>query len=124
MNIVNYELIGKRIRKQRKEKGLSQERLAEQVGVSLSFIGHVERGTRVLSVETLARLCKALEMDMHYVVFGCPNGHSEPSHNREGSFLSEDAEIFIHRRPAQSTCPCQFRYIHLSCGVSREVLVE
>ena len=36
-NIVDYEKIGKRIRSQRKEKGLSQEKLADQLGISLSF---------------------------------------------------------------------------------------
>ena len=69
-NFINYEGIGRRIHKQRKEKGLSQEQLAEQIGISLSFMGHIERGTRVASVETLARICKALEADMHYIVFG------------------------------------------------------
>ena len=68
--MVDYKKIGMRIRKQRNEKGLSQELLAEKAEVSLSFIGHIERGTRVLSVETLARLCQVLEMDMHYIVFG------------------------------------------------------
>lgn len=76
MNVVDYKKIGLRIRKQCKEKGLSQEQLAEQVGISISFLGHIERGTRVLSVETLARLCQVLEMDMHYIVFGYPSGYN------------------------------------------------
>lgn len=78
-NLVDYQKIGVCIRKQRIEKALSQERLAEQVGVSLSFMGHIERGTRILSVETLARLCNVLEMDMHYIVFGCSSGYSTES---------------------------------------------
>ena len=76
MNIVDYIKIGSRIRNQRKEKGLSQEQLAEQIGISLSFMGHIERGTRTASVETLARISKALEMDMHYIVFGHSSGLS------------------------------------------------
>jgi len=39
-------------------------------------VGHIERGTRAISVETLAHLCKALETDMHYIVFGCSSGYS------------------------------------------------
>jgi len=74
--MIDYKKIGLRIRKQRIEKGLTQEQLAEQAEVSLSFIGHIERGTRVLSVETLARLCQVLEMDMHYIVFGYPSGYN------------------------------------------------
>ena len=52
------------------------EQLAEMVDVSCSFLGHIERGTRIASVETLARLCEALEMDMHYAVFGCSSGYN------------------------------------------------
>ena len=63
--MIDYKKIGLRIRKQRIEKGLTQEQLAEQAEVSLSFIGHIERGTRVLSVETLARLCTAFDANMH-----------------------------------------------------------
>ena len=75
-NIVDYEKMGRRIHKQRKAKNLTQERLAENAGISFSFLGHIERGTRIASVETLARLSKALELDMHYVVFGCPSGYN------------------------------------------------
>lgn len=74
--IINHKNIGQRIRNQRKEKGLSQEQLAELIGISLSFMGHIERGTRIASVETLARISKALEMDMHYIVFGHSSGYS------------------------------------------------
>ena len=87
-NVVNYKSIGQRIRNQRKEKGLSQEQLAEQIGISISFMGHIERGTRVSSVDTLARLCQVLEMDMHYVVFGYSSGYSANS-----ELLSELREL-------------------------------
>lgn len=75
-NIVDFKLIGQRIRRQRKEKGLTMDQLAEMIDVSSSYMGHVERGTRAASVETLARLCKALELDMHYVVFGYSSGYN------------------------------------------------
>ena len=55
-NIVDYEGVGQRILKQRKAKQLTQEQLAENAGISLSFLGHIERGTRVASVEMLAYL--------------------------------------------------------------------
>ena len=42
-NIVDNQKIGQRIQQQRKEKGLSQEQLAELIGISLSFLGHIER---------------------------------------------------------------------------------
>ena len=57
---VDYQALGKRVRACRKGKDITQEELAQRVGISASFMGHVERGTRVLSVETLVKLCEVL----------------------------------------------------------------
>ena len=42
--------------------GLTQAKLAEQVGISASFLGHIERGSRVASLDTLVQLCHALHV--------------------------------------------------------------
>lgn len=52
--------IGVVIRRNRTDRGLSQESLAELAGLSRSFVGEVERGAAVPSVETLQRLADAL----------------------------------------------------------------
>lgn len=57
---VNYKRLGKKIHDLRRERGLTQEQLAEQAGISLSFLGHIERGTRILSVETLKKVSLVL----------------------------------------------------------------
>lgn len=64
---MDYIAVGKRIRRQRRWMDLSQEQLAEMVGVSTSFIGHIERGTRVPSLDTVWRICKALEVSMDHI---------------------------------------------------------
>lgn len=53
--VLNSIALGQRIRYYRKEKGMTQEQLAETIGISLSFLGHIERGSRIMSVETLIR---------------------------------------------------------------------
>ena len=58
---MNYRDLGARIRSVRRQMGLTQEQLAEQVGISASFLGHIERGTRVASLETFVSLCNALK---------------------------------------------------------------
>ena len=52
--------IGVVIRRNRTDRGLSQESLAELAGLSRSFVGEIERGAAVPSVETLQRLADAL----------------------------------------------------------------
>jgi len=59
---VDYSAIGEKIRLKRLILGLTQARLAECAGISTAFVGHIERGTRVMSVDTLYMLCKALEL--------------------------------------------------------------
>ena len=59
---MDYRSLGMRIRKQRKNLHLTQEELAERAGISLSFLGHIERGTRKASLETLVSLANALGM--------------------------------------------------------------
>lgn len=65
---MDYSAIGKRVRIRRKALGLTQEKLAEIVDVSTSFIGHIERGSRKLSVETLYDLCKALDVSADFLM--------------------------------------------------------
>ena len=59
---MKYEELGRRIRQQRVLAQLTQEKLAEQAGISLSFLGHLERGTRKASLETLVNICNALKI--------------------------------------------------------------
>lgn len=67
MNI-DYISIGSRIRSARTALGLSQEQLAEKCNLSTSFIGHIERGSRKMSLETLASLCDALNVSADYLL--------------------------------------------------------
>ena len=51
---------GKRLRKLRRNMELTQEQLADQVGVSLNFIGQLERGENSPSLETIQKLAEVL----------------------------------------------------------------
>ena len=65
---MDYFALGKRIRKRRVEQGMTQEQLARQVGVTTSFIGHLERGSRKASLETLVALANALHVGVDYLL--------------------------------------------------------
>lgn len=65
---MDYVQLGKRVRFIRRCQDITQEQLAEKMGVSTSFVGHIERGTRVLSVETLYKLCTALGISADYLM--------------------------------------------------------
>ena len=52
------------IREKRKEKGLSQERLAKLVQVSKPFIAEIESGRKKPSVDVLMRICAVLDISL------------------------------------------------------------
>lgn len=57
-----YAQLGRRIKQQRTLARMTQEKLAEKAGISLSFLGHIERGTRKASLDTLVKICNALNI--------------------------------------------------------------
>ncbi|MDE7310203.1 MAG: helix-turn-helix domain-containing protein [Eubacterium sp.] len=70
MHELDYAKMGTRIRQLRKAKGWSQERLAKKCGISLNFMGHIERGTRKISMDTFVALCRELETDADALLWG------------------------------------------------------
>lgn len=62
-----YRQIGLKIAYYRKLRGLTQEELAEQVGLTPAFIGHLEAPNiiKALSLDTLFDIAEALEISPH-----------------------------------------------------------
>lgn len=70
MQELDYGKMGMRIRQVRKAKGWSQDELAKKSGISMSFLGHIERGTRIMSLETFVSICEALDADAGEILWG------------------------------------------------------
>ena len=68
--MVDYIIIGKRIKELRKSKGLTQAQLAEMSGVEPSNISHIERAATKLSLPTLISIANALESSLDELVYG------------------------------------------------------
>ncbi len=66
---MNYYEIGQRIRKNRKAIGLSQEELAEKVGISATHMSHIETGNTKLSLPVLVSLAEELEVNTDELLF-------------------------------------------------------
>lgn len=59
--MINYKEIGTRIRTARVRRSLSQEQLAEAIGVGSAHISHIETGNSTPSVQTLIDIINALD---------------------------------------------------------------
>lgn len=58
---IDYRSIGMRIRDIRKRRNITQEELAEAVGVVSTHISHIETGVGVASLPTLISIINALD---------------------------------------------------------------
>lgn len=53
---------GEKVRKIRKEKGLSQEALADLADIDRSYMGHIERGNQNITITKMHQIAEALEV--------------------------------------------------------------
>lgn len=65
-----YIDIGNRLKEIRKEKGYTQEKMAEILQVSTTFYGKVERGVNSLSLSKIRCLYEEMEIDITYLITG------------------------------------------------------
>ena len=66
----NFGEIGRRVRKLREERHLTQEALAEAAGVSVPYVSHIERGIKKPSLGTLLRLSATLGVTVDTLLRG------------------------------------------------------
>lgn len=67
-NEIDYISIGKRIKKIRIEKNISQENLAEKVGVSTTHMSHIETGSTKLSLNVFVKIVDALKISADIIL--------------------------------------------------------
>ncbi len=67
----NYKKeMGIRIRVQRKKLLLTQEEVAEKLGISVKHFSEVERGLTGISIENLIKLSNILGLSLDYIIKG------------------------------------------------------
>ena len=65
---INYIQLGNRIRTSRVEKNLSQEALAEEIDISRTHMGCLERGEKAPSLDALASLAQVLDVTTDWLL--------------------------------------------------------
>ena len=61
---------GRRLRKLRTDKVMSQESLATKAGLHRTYIGAVERGEQSISIDNMQKLARALKIKLADLVKG------------------------------------------------------
>lgn len=65
---MDYIALGQRIRQERLKLNLTQEKLAEDVGLSTTYIGQVERGERSLTLGKLVLIVNRFGVTVDYLL--------------------------------------------------------
>ncbi len=66
--MITLEQIQKRIAEEIKRSGISQTELARKIGVSQQAISSYLNGRKLPALNTLANLCKLLDLDANYIL--------------------------------------------------------
>ena len=86
---IDYTIVGERLKKARLAKHLTQEKIAEQMDVSVAFLSRIERGSSRINLKRLSQLCSILDVSEGYVL----SGSSENSKN----YLEEDFKELLEK---------------------------
>lgn len=69
----DYYVIGERIKKARKAKNMTQEKLAEKLDVSIAFLSRIERGSSQINLKRLGQICEILDTTEGEILNGSTN---------------------------------------------------
>lgn len=68
MTIIDYKVVGKKIADKRREMGLTQKELADECGISSSYLAHIEAGANKLSLDVAVGISNTLGLDINYLI--------------------------------------------------------
>ena len=58
------KVLGKKVQRYRKKTGMSQEEVAHKVGISHAYMGYIEQGRNLPSLEILEKIAKAIKVKL------------------------------------------------------------
>lgn len=106
------KLIGEKIRIIRKQKGMTQEELAEKANLQYQYIGAFERGIRNISIDSLEKIIGALNINYNELFTFDDQSISDKETNKE--YI-----IFLHNELLRNRSLEEVKAIH---RITEEIL--
>lgn len=98
--MIDYVSIGKRIRKNRLDRGITQEALAERVHISIPHVSRIENGSSSPSLQTLVDICNALDITIDSLMQDSLPAAKKQVNGRLEALLTDctaaEAEFILH----------------------------
>jgi XRE family transcriptional regulator, fatty acid utilization regulator len=86
-------IAGHQVRRVRRAAGLNQAMMAEQLGISASYLNLIERNQRPLTAQVLVRLTELFDFDPRSLNAAAPGGGADAIRRRLGDPMFADLEI-------------------------------
>lgn len=67
---IDRKSVGNRIKAGREQMGLTRDEFAEMIDLSTSFFTQIERGEKLMSVQTLVKIAIKLSLSLDYLIWG------------------------------------------------------
>jgi len=87
------KLLGKRIRELRKARKITQEQLAEKLGIGPANISYIENGKFAPSMENFEKMVEIFEIELYELYKFTKNGTSEDIRNKLFFELERDEQL-------------------------------
>ena len=88
--------VGTRIKEIRLKRKMTQEDFAEKAGIcSGQQVSNIERGVRGVSLEKLRDICRVLEIDSDYLLFGITPDNAETELSKYLSQMNEEQLKYV-----------------------------
>ena len=100
---------GERIRILRKHKHLTQEQLGELAGLNPNYVGQVERGQRIPSIQTIHALAEALGVDPGFLLLSPGKFNSPLSNLMALVALATPEQVELIRKIAETVVSSGYR---------------
>lgn len=107
--------IGKRLRREREDRGYTREKFAELAGISPQFLAEIENGKKGMSSTTLYKICTSFDISADYLLLGhlvasiLPDAVNQQLKKLPEPYLTLSEEIFraIEQAARHSTTSAQ-----------------
>lgn len=108
---ISVEMMGQRIREARKAKMVTAEQLAEQIGIAVESLGHIECGNRKPSLQTLYNISEALDVSLDYLTGRTMSPATRMIHQCASNEQLNEKQIAALQKIAKELIPVVKEYV-------------
>jgi transcriptional regulator with XRE-family HTH domain len=90
---IDFDMLGTRIKKRRRELNLKQNELSEMLGISNNYLSNIENGHSIPSLEVFSEICIKLKITPDMLLLGVIRIDNIPENIKDNLKLCTNKEL-------------------------------